>query len=122
VVDTTPPTIQSLTASTCVLSPPNGKLTPVTLSVVATDNCDPAPVTKLISITCSDPALPGDMQITGNLTGLLAATKSQSGGDRVYTLTVQSTDASGNSSTCSVLVTVPHDNGSTGKTASSIKR
>lgn len=111
IADTTPPVIQSLTATPDVLSPPNGKLVPVTVSVSATDNCDAAPVSQLISITCSDPtAGPSDMQITGPLTAKLAAAKAPSGYARVYTLTIQSTDASGNSSTASVNVTVPHSN------------
>ncbi len=109
--DTTPPVIQSLTATPNVLSPPNGKLIPVSLSVAAADNCDSAPVSQLVSITCSDPtATANDMQITGPLSAALAAAKAPSGNARVYTLTVQCTDASGNSSTATVLVTVPHSN------------
>lgn len=118
IANNTPPVIQSITATPTVLSPPNGKLTPVTVSVLATGNCNSALVNKLVSITCSDPASPGDMQITGDLTALLAATKSSSGADRVYTLTVKSTDTFGNSSTGVVLVTVPHDN--SGKTTISL--
>ena len=110
VLDTTPPGIQSLAANPNILSPPNGKLTPVTVSVVATDSCGPAPVSKLVSITCNPPASPGDMQITGDLTALLAANKAPANADRIYTLTVQSTDAAGNHSTGTVTVTVPHDN------------
>ena len=110
IVDTTPPVIQSITASPNVLSPPSHQLVPVTVSVAAVDNCDPNPVSKITSITANGPTAPGDIQITGNLTATLAATKN-SGSSRVYTLTVQCTDASGNSSMGTVTVTVPQGNG-----------
>jgi hypothetical protein len=113
VLDTTPPVIQALCVNPSVLTPPNHKLVPVTVSVTATDTCDPAPVAKITSITCNDTPAAGDIQITGNLTALLAASKAASGGERVYTLTVQSTDASGNHSCRTVTVTVPHSNGKT---------
>jgi hypothetical protein len=105
-----PPVIQSVTATPSTLNPPNGKLVPVTVSVDASDNCDPAPVSKIISITSNYPTSPGAMQITGPLTALLAANKGPSGNALVYTLTVQCTDASGNSSTATVNVTVSHNN------------
>jgi probable HAF family extracellular repeat protein len=114
VADTTAPVIQSLSVSPNVLSPPNHQLVPVTVSAYVTDNCDPAPVTKIVSIATNDGYSPNDVQITGNLTALLAANKSSSGGNRVYTITVQATDASGNSSTAQVTVTVPKSNGSSG--------
>ncbi len=107
VVDTTPPAIQSLAANPSVLSPPNHRLVAVTISAVVSDNCDPAPVTKIVSITCNEPTGPRDIQITGNLAANLAAAKSASENTKVYTITVQSTDASGNSSTAFVTVTVP---------------
>jgi hypothetical protein len=89
-----------------VLSPPNHHLIPITVSVTATDNCDASPVSKIISITSSEPAVPGDIQITGNLTCTLAATRNSKAG-RVYTITVQCSDASGNNSTATTTVTVP---------------
>jgi probable HAF family extracellular repeat protein len=107
IVDTTAPVFQTLSVSPNVLSPPNNKLTPVTVSAVVSDNCDAAPVTKIVSITCNEATAPGDIQITGNLNALLAATKPTSSSNRIYTITVQSTDASGNSSSAQVTVTVP---------------
>ena len=50
-----------------------------------------------------------DWVITGNLTVDLRAERSGTGSGRVYTITVRCTDASGNSSTKTVTVTVPHD-------------
>jgi probable HAF family extracellular repeat protein len=107
VADTTAPVIHSVSASPNVLSPPNHWLAAITVSVSATDNCDPSPVSKIISITSSEPAAPGDIQITGNLTAKLAATRNSKAG-RVYTITVQCMDASGNCSTATTSVTVPH--------------
>jgi len=105
--DTTPPVIQSLTASPSVLNPPNHQLVPVSVSATVTDNCDAAPTTTIVSITCNEPTAPGDVKITGAMTATLAASKGSSGNVRVYTITVQATDAAGNSSTRSVIVTVP---------------
>lgn len=105
--DTTPPTFQSLSASPSVLGPPNHQLVPVTISATVTDNCDAAPATKIVSITCNQPTLSGDIQITGNMSAQLAAYKGPSGGARVYTIKLQSVDASGNIATACVAVTVP---------------
>jgi len=107
VLDTTAPVFNTVSVSPNVLSPPNNKLVAVTVSAVVSDSCDAAPVTKIVSITCNESTSPGDIKITGNLTALLAATKPSSGSNRIYTITVQSTDASGNSSTAQVTVTVP---------------
>jgi probable HAF family extracellular repeat protein len=114
IADTTAPTIQSLAVSPNVLSPPNHQLVAVTVSALVTDNCDVAPVTKIVSITCNEVTAPADIQITGNLTATLAAAKASSGNSRIYTLNVQSTDASGNVSTGVVTVSVPKSNGSSG--------
>jgi probable HAF family extracellular repeat protein len=117
IADLTKPTITAISASPDVLSPPNNWLIPVTVSVTATDNCDPAPVSQIISITANDTVAAGDIQITGALTANLAASKNSNGTDRIYTITVRCTDASGNSSTATVTVTVPKNNdNSDGKT------
>ncbi|TAL05646.1 MAG: HYR domain-containing protein [Verrucomicrobia bacterium] len=111
VVDSTAPVVTTVSASPDTLSPPNHQIVPVTVSVVASDNCDPSPVSEITSVTCSEPVAAGDIQITGALTVNLAASKSSSGAARVYTITVRCTDASGNSSTGTVNVTVPKSNG-----------
>lgn len=110
VADHTAPAIQSLSASPAELLPPNGDLIPVTVSVVASDNCDSAPVSAIVSITSNEPVGPSDIQITGSLTARLAASRNPSGGGRVYTITVRCSDASGNSSTGEVTVSVPKGN------------
>jgi hypothetical protein len=75
-------------------------------------------VSKIVSVTCSETPAPGDIQITGDLTLTLAASKNTSGTSRLYTITVKSSDASGNSSFGTVTVTVPKSNG--GSTSPSI--
>jgi probable HAF family extracellular repeat protein len=107
VVDTTPPVIQSVTATPNVLSPANGKPVAVTVAVSASDNCDPSPVSKITSVACNAPTAAGDIKITGNLTVSLVASKGPSATTKIYTITVSTTDASGNSSTATVTVTVP---------------
>jgi probable HAF family extracellular repeat protein len=121
IVDTAPPQFQALTVSPNVLSPPNHQFVPITVSATVSDNCDPAPLTKIVSITCDDRTCDDDIQITGNLTARLAASKNASGATRTYTITVLSTDASGNSSSATVTVTVPKNgNTVTGSGTSSI--
>jgi probable HAF family extracellular repeat protein len=108
--DVTPPQIVSASVTPAVLSPPNHQMVAVKVSIVASDNCDPAPVTRIVSITCNEAADPGDTQIKGDLGALLAATKNASGDARVYTLQLETTDASGNTATGSVAVQVPKSN------------
>jgi hypothetical protein len=111
IVDTTAPVIASVTVSPNVLTPPNNQLQAVFVTVNAADNCDPAPVSQIESITPNVAVAPGDIQITGPLTASLAAKKNPTGPDRVYTITVRCTDATGNSSTTTVTVTVPKNAG-----------
>jgi probable HAF family extracellular repeat protein len=106
IVDKQPPVFLSLVANPSELTPPNHQLDTVTVSALVKDNCDAAPLTKIVSVTCNEPVTPNEIQITGALTVKLAATKPSSGNARIYTITVQSTDASGNSSTSQVTVTV----------------
>jgi hypothetical protein len=119
VVDTTPPTISALTASPDRLGPPNHKLIPVTIAATVHDLVDSNPHTRIIGVTSNEPINgPGDgntapdYEITGDLTLTLRAERSGSGNGRIYTITVESRDASGNASTATVDVTVPHDSGS----------
>jgi hypothetical protein len=112
-MDRTPPAILSLTADVQILSPANHHLIPVTLTAVATDNCDPNPVCGIISVTSSEPVTgPGDntapdWNITGGLTVELRAEVTSQDVPRVYTIKVRCTDASGNTSDRCLQVTVP---------------
>jgi len=116
VVDTTPPVISSISVSPSVLWPPNHKFVPVTVSVTAEDTCDPNPVCSLSAITSSEPAGGGgsgntspDFAITGALSANLRAERDGTGSGRTYTLTVQCTDHSNNSSSANTTVFVPHN-------------
>jgi hypothetical protein len=120
VVDTTAPAITSVSARPKSLWPLNHKMVPVTVAVTATDICDPAAADrcKIISVSSNEPVNgPGDgntspdWQITGNLTVNLRAERSGPGDGRVYTLTIECTDASGNRSRTTATVTVAHDQG-----------
>ena len=106
IVDATAPVISSLTVSPNILSPPNHQMIPVSVSVNATDNCG-VPVSKIVSITCNENVSASEIQITGDLTASLAASRNGGGNGRVYTITVRTCDGSGNSSTGTVTVTVP---------------
>ena len=112
VVDSTPPVITALTATPNSLWPPDHKMYPVTVSVTATDAVDPAPVCKIVSVSSNQPIngtgdgdMAPDWVITGNLTAQLRAERAGSN-DRVYTIKVQCTDASLNSSSSTVQVRV----------------
>ena len=114
VKDDSAPIISAVTTSPSVLSPPNHQIVPVTMTVVASDKCDPAPVSQIVSVSCNGPTGAGDIQITGALTVNLAASKNANGSERVYTMTIRCTDASGNSSTATLGVTVPKSNANSG--------
>jgi hypothetical protein len=121
--DLQPPVIGSVTATPNVLSPPNHQMVLVTVAVQAADNAGPV-TSRIISVTSSDPTnttgdgnTGGDWYINGPLTVYLRAERSQSGVGRTYTITVQSTDAAGNTATRSTTVFVPPS--SSGGTTSS---
>jgi len=117
--DTTPPTIASLVATPSSI-PPNNKVVPITLTVSASDICDAAPVSKIVSVTTNAATddshgskrkpkkQPVDWKITGDLTLSVRAVKGDGKNPRVYTITVNCVDASGNVASKSVDVTV-HD-------------
>ncbi len=113
-VDNTPPNITvSVTPSS--IWPPNGGLRTITANISVHDDQDPNPVVKLVSITCSEPLDPGDVVAnfgTDSRTFSLAAKRlGQDKTGRIYTITYSATDASGNTATAVVTVTVPHDQG-----------
>lgn len=110
--DTTPPTIVSIAATPSNLWPPDHKMADVTVSVIATDLVDPAPFSHIVSVSSNqaddsngDGSTSPDWIITGMLTLQLRAER-DSGGDRVYTITIATTDSSGNTTMGTVTVTV----------------
>ena len=116
VKDVTTPGFTSLTASPNVLWSPNHQMVAVSISAVVSDACDPAPITRIIAVTSNehingngDGNTSPDWEVTGNLTLNVRAERAGGGNGRVYTITVESRDASGNASVQAVTVTVPHN-------------
>jgi hypothetical protein len=116
--DTTPPTLTcSVTPTT--MWPPNHRLRSVDVSILASDDSGTAVVT-LLSVASNQPEAgmgPGDQ--AGDRQGWAIGSDDRSGllraerafDARTYTLVYQAADPSGNAATCTVAVTVPHDQG-----------
>lgn len=125
--DITPPVVQ-IAVDPEVLWPPNHKMIHVTPILTVSDNCDPAPVIQLKSITMNekdytltyDPEFDdgfkdgftnNDIQVDENGNIYLRAERSGSSNiGRVYTITYEVKDYAGNVTIVSVNVTVPHNN------------
>lgn len=115
--DVTPPSINSVSASPNVLWPPNHKFVPVSVSWSATDNCGAA-ACSITSVSSNEPInglgdgdTAPDWIITSGSTVLLRAERSGLGSGRVYTITLTCRDASGNTTSRTTTVLVPHDQG-----------
>ncbi|MBM3240936.1 T9SS type A sorting domain-containing protein [Candidatus Poribacteria bacterium] len=116
--DTTPPVISSVTATPNLLWPPNHQLVTVTVSVTASDDSGSPVTNQIVSVTSNEPDdglgdgdTPNDIQNINELTVQLRAERSGKGTGRIYTITVSSTDACGNTATATVAVTVPKNQG-----------
>ena len=117
VVDTTPPQL-TLSVSPSVIWPPDHKFVPVTITVTTSDVCDDHPAIRLVSITSNEavdvtgsgntsPDVQGAAFGTDDRQFLLRAERSGQGSGRVYTITYEAKDGSGNATTSTVTVTVP---------------
>ena len=101
VAETTAPVIRAAGVTPTELAPPNRRMVPVTVSVVAVDNGDLTPTCRIVDIDSSDPVTSQgdktspDWEITGPLTADLRAERSKGNVPRIYTLTVACIDASG---------------------------
>lgn len=117
VADHTPPVISAVAATPSVLWPVNKAMIPVSIAVTAADLVDASLLNAIVSVTSNETITGGqgkrsdDWEITGPLTLALRADRLGNSADRVYTITVSSTDFSGNVSHGTVTVTVPHDQG-----------
>jgi hypothetical protein len=114
--DTVPPTVQSITPSVSLLLPADHTMRAVTMSVIATDNRDPHPLSRILAVTSNEPVVgkragqtDPDWQITGDLTVSLRAERSNVGEGRIYTITIVTSDYSGNVVTNTATVVVPKD-------------
>jgi len=111
VEDVTPPEF-SLSVEPNVLWPPNNKMVLVAPGWEVSDNCDESPEVSLVDITMSAEGDVNDyVQIGGDGSIYLRATKGQGGAVRIYTLTYEAVDDSGNVAIDSADVVVPHDLG-----------
>ncbi len=102
------------------LWPPNHKLATINASISVSDNCDPNARVRLLAITSNeaDNGL-GDGDTTNDIrsavlgtddrTFQLRAERSGKGAGRVYTVTYEAADASGNTTTKQATVSVPHN-------------
>jgi hypothetical protein len=105
VVDTTAPTITSVTATPAVIEKANHDMIPVAVSVSAEDGCG-AVDCRILTVT-SNEAGDNDWEITGKLTLRVRAERAGKGDGRVYTITVTCKDEAGNVALSTVTVTVP---------------
>ena len=112
--DTMPPAFKSLDASPGTLRPPNHKMVDVTVSAEVVDLIDGAPTARIVSVSSDEPVdgtgdgdTSPDWEITGDLTLRLRAERAGTGSGRVYTITVEARDYSGNTTLETIRVTVP---------------
>jgi len=113
--DATPPEL-IVTANPSSLWPPDHAMVAVTVTADVEDAVDPSPHVEIVEITSNEPVNgPGDgntspdWEITGELTANLRAERAGNGSGRIYTLTVEARDATGNTRRATTTVTVPHD-------------
>ena len=115
VVDTTPPEI-TVSVTPDSLWPPNHKCVIVEANVTVQDAGDPSPTVTFVSVTSNEPNngkgdgnTINDIVIIDDYTFEFIAERSGMGDGRVYTITYQATDASGNSAQATATVTVDHN-------------
>jgi hypothetical protein len=110
-----PSLIQSVTAVPDFLWSPNHKMTPIMVNVIAADHCQIAS-TRIVDIRCNqsatdlndDSTFPGYLD-SSDLSSLRRLSKSnaRSSDNRVYTITVEIIDTSGNKARRTTTVVVP---------------
>jgi hypothetical protein len=113
--DTTPPVIQSVSATPKTLTVPNHKMTPVSIRANVTDNCPG--VTWSVTAIASDEPVDGtgdgdtspDWGITSAHAVSLRSERAGTGDGRVYTITITAKDAANHTATATTTVTVPHN-------------
>ncbi len=141
VKDVTRPTL-SVLASPSSLWPPNHKYQAITLTLTASDACDPSPAVSAVVVSSEpddakgngDGNTTGDIKVTTTGGGILLssnddpevpwkpgeqlelrAERGGKGNGRVYTITVTAKDASGNETPATVEISVTHDKGKAAK-------
>jgi hypothetical protein len=123
-LDVTPPTL-TVNLSPATIWPPNDKLISVAATITVKDDYDPQPEIKLESITANEVLDKDDVkgvqpgtddrsfklraERKGNNDNHKKADRLTKQLGRIYTVTYSATDGSGNKTTASASVTVPHD-------------
>jgi len=120
VQDTTAPVITGVTPSITSIWPPNKKMVPVSVTVDVTDAVGVVS-SRIVSVSSNQADRRTQWDVTGPLTVNLLANRNGKEGARIYTITVEVTDAAGNTSTATTVVTVPHDQGKSVKSQKSDK-
>jgi hypothetical protein len=117
VQDTVPPVVTSVIPSQRILWPPNHKMIPVAISVLAEDDCGPV-MSRIIDVASDEPIngkgdgnTAPDWRVTGDLTLELRAERAGGGDGRVYTITVETLDHAEHRVVSITEVHVPHDMG-----------
>jgi hypothetical protein len=112
VADNEAPTLTGGSVDLPALWPPNHTLRLVTVSYTVSDNCS---VTPFLSVTSNEPDngsgdgdRASDMEVVDAHHVRLRAERAGTGNGRVYTITIHAVDPSGNSSSKSLAVNVPH--------------
>ena len=113
ICDEIAPTLQ-VTVTPDLLWPPNHKYVEIQATVTASDNFDPNPTIRLVSVTSNEPDngdddgdTVDDIVIVDDFNFLLRAERSGVGTGRIYTITYVATDACGNETYQSATVFVP---------------
>jgi hypothetical protein len=115
VVDTTPPEFEFSVTPT-MLWPPDHKMYEITTNWTVSDECDSAPDVMLVSIAMSEADdIPSggntndDIQIGDDGEIYVRSERSGTSSERIYTITYQAVDDSGNTTVRSATVRIPHD-------------
>jgi hypothetical protein len=111
----TGPVLSHATASPSVLWPPNDQFVPVAIDYEITDGCDPQPACSLsVTVTDSDGGvdnLANSYIVVNPKEVELQAARHGGGAGRTYSVEISCKDKRQLSSSASVTVTVPHDQG-----------
>jgi subtilisin family serine protease len=115
VVDKVPPEFEFSVAPT-FLWPPSHKMVEITPSWTVSDECDPAPDVSVVSIvmsedvnTVGDGHTTDDYEIGDDGSIYVRSERSGANSGRIYTITCQAVDDSGNATLRSATVSIPHD-------------
>jgi hypothetical protein len=111
--DTDPPVFARLAPSKSRLWPANGELEVVKIRADLVDLLDRRPYARIVNVTSNEPEGPRrphqgpDIRIVGDLIVLLRAERDPRGEGRIYTIEVEGSDRSGNTTVDTVQVEVP---------------